>query len=296
MKKVRSINNKLTIIAGPCSINENNKKEAYQIADIKVRGKRAIAGTRVVGLKSRTSLSLDGKNMGIDYAVFMSNLKKSIEGKPSSSFEEPPSVTLARQICKDTGLIVASEIMSPLIQLPCFEDESFNNKLLVWVPSVSQLGWTAMKMALFAKRNGWLVGIKNGKWLEMEKTWEGLASYVQAHIEPNKAIMIQRGIEVPERGKFRNLPVHNSAKLLKERGFQVYFDPSHSYGPQLRDLIVQGTIDAMKLKTSDGMYVYDGVLIEAGTSVTDRDQHITHTELQEMCRRLSEFRELVAPV
>ncbi len=296
MKKTNHVNKKLVIIAGPCSVDQNNLEEVFKIAEMKVGGKRVIAGTRVVGLKSRTSFSIDGKNMGIDFAVFMRNLEKLIEGKPPSTFEEPPSVTIAKNICRDTGLIIATEIMSPLVQLPSFEDEVFKNKVLAWSPAVSQLGWPAMKMALFAKRNGWSVGIKNGKWKGMEKTWEGLASYVRAHVETDKAIMIQRGIEVPEKGKFRSLPVHESARQMKEKGFQVFFDPSHSFGPLLRDDIVKGTIDAMKLTTSDGQNVYDGVLIEVGTSVTDTEQHITLDELQEMCDALSIFRELVSPV
>jgi 3-deoxy-D-arabino-heptulosonate 7-phosphate (DAHP) synthase len=129
----------------------------------------------------------------------------------------------------------------------------------------------------------------------MEKTWEGLASYVQAHIEPHKAIMIQRGIEVPEKGKFRSLPVHESACQMKEKGFQVFFDPSHSFGPLLKDEIVQGTVNAMMLKTNSGIPIYDGVLIEVGTSVTDTDQHITITQLHELAHELSQFRDLVSP-
>ena len=295
MKNNNSANNKLSIIAGPCSVDKNNVREVYEIATIQVNGKRAIAGTRVVGLKSRTSLSIDGKNMGIDYAVFMKNVEKLIEGKTPNTFEEPPSVQLAKQICIDTGLIIATEIMSPLVQLPSFESNIFKNKLFAWSPAVSQLGWPLMKMALFAKRNGWAVGIKNGKWKGMEKTWEGLASYVQAHVEIDKAIMIQRGIETPDKGKFRSLPVHESAKQMKEKGMKVYFDPSHSFGPLLRDEIIAGTIDAMKRKTDDGKNIYDGVLIEVGTSVTDTEQHITVAELKELCKRLSEFRELVTP-
>lgn len=295
MKKITVSNNTLTIIAGPCSVDEHNLHEIYKIADIKIYNKRAIAGTRVVGLKSRTNLSLDGKNMGIDYKVFMKNLTKLIEGKSPVSFEEPPSVKIAKQICADTGLIIATEIMNPLVQLPSFEHPMFKDKLFAWTPAVSQLGWSAMNMALFAKRNGWMVGIKNGKWAGMEKTWEGLAGFVQAHIEQHKAIMIQRGIEVPEKGKFRSLPMHESARKMKELGLQVFFDPSHSYGPLLRDDIVRGTVDAMKLKTKSGLNVYDGVLIEVGTSVTDTNQHITLNELEELTHRLSEFRELVPP-
>ena len=82
---------------------------------------------------------------------------------------------------------------------------------------------------------------------------------------------------------------------MKEKGFQVFFDPSHSFGPLLKNEIVQGTIKAMKMKTNDGKNIYDGVLIEVGTSVTDTEQHITLNELQELCTQLSEFRELVSP-
>ncbi len=291
--------NQLTIIAGPCSIDSNNIHEVYKIAEMTVNSgntkKRAIAGTRVVGLKSRTNLASDGKNMGIDFPVFMKNLEKLIEGKSPSTFEEPPSVILARQVRKDTGLIIATEIMSPLVQLPSFEDPIFKNKLLAWTPAVSQLGWPAMKMALFAKKNGWSIGIKNGKWQGMEKTWAGVASYVQAHIRKEKIIMIQRGIEVPEKGDFRSLPVHNAAQQMKEMGLTVYFDPSHSFGPKLRDKIVEGTIDAAQMKNEKGEFLYDGILIEAGTSVTDTEQHVSLKELQELCSRLAEFRDLVAP-
>lgn len=152
-----------------------------------------------------------------------------------------------------------------------------------------------MNMALFAKRNGWHVGIKNGKWHSMEKTWEGLSSYVDAHVEKEKVIMIQRGVEVPEKGEFRSLPVHDSAVRMKENGMRIFFDPSHSFGPKLRDEIVDGTVEAMKMKTASGEFVYDGVLVEVGTSVTDTKQHITVSELDELCGRLAEFRSLVTP-
>lgn len=288
--------NELTIIAGPCSVDENNMHEVLEIAKIKAKGARAIAGTRVVGLKSRTALSVDGKNMGIDFPVFMRNLHRSMDGVPPKEFEEPPSVALARIIREKTSLMIATEVMNPMVQLPSFESEIFRDNVLIWSPAVSQLGWPAMNMALFAKRNGWHVGIKNGKWHSMEKTWKGLSSYVDAHVEKEKVVMIQRGVEVPEKGQFRSLPVHDSAVRMKENGMRIFFDPSHSFGPKLRDKIVDGTIDAMKMKTASGKFVYDGVLVEVGTSVTDTEQHITVSELDELCGRLAEFRLLVSPM
>lgn len=288
--------NELTIIAGPCSVDENNMHEVLEIAKIKAKGTRAIAGTRVVGLKSRTALSVDGKNMGIDFPVFMRNLHKSMDGVSPKEFEEPPSVALARTIREETGLMIATEVMNPMVQLPSFESEIFRDNVLIWSPAVSQLGWPAMNMALFAKRNGWHVGIKNGKWHSMEKTWKGLSSYVDAHVEKEKVVMIQRGVEVPEKGQFRSLPVHDSAVRMKDNGMRIFFDPSHSFGPKLRDKIVDGTVEAMKMKTASGQFVYDGVLVEVGTSVTDTEQHITVSELDELCGRLAEFRLLVPPI
>ena len=51
----------------------------------------------------------------------------------------------------------------------------------------------------------------------------------------------------------------------------------------------------MKMKISDKEYLYDGILVEAGTSVTDTLQHITLKELEYMLDELARFRDLVAP-
>jgi len=64
-RKVYMQNQKLTIIAGPCSINQDNLAEILNIADIHVTNRsgitqRAIAGLRMVGLKSRSSLKGQG--------------------------------------------------------------------------------------------------------------------------------------------------------------------------------------------------------------------------------------------
>lgn len=105
--------------------------------------------------------------------------------------------------------------------------------------------------------------------------------------------LIHRGFEVPDKGNYRAPAVHEIAKRTKKRiGRELFFDPSHSLGPEMRDQIVEGTIKAMKMKLDEENYLYDGVLIEVGTSTTDTEQHITVAEYKGMVRDLSTFRDL----
>src|ERR1700760_2780883 len=110
----------LEIIAGPCSITPEKAEQIInETAQVKTPdGKRAIYGTRVVGLKSRTALDENGSGMGIDYDVIREALNL-----PESEREKltMPSVELADKIAKETGLMISSEIMIPHIQLPFFE-------------------------------------------------------------------------------------------------------------------------------------------------------------------------------
>jgi len=160
-------------------------------------------------------------------------------------------------------------------------------------------------MGIYAERNGWFIGIKNGKWLGeisdgdvniMEKNWIGQISFATKDKQfplRDRIAMIHRGVDVAGKGKFRHLPVHDSAeKVQKMTGVKMFFDPSHSFGRFLRDQIVDQTIMAMHMKTSEGEYLYDGILIEVGTSKTDTEQHITIEELQRLCDEIIKFREL----
>ena len=302
----------LAIIAGPCSITPENTEEIInEIAPITTAdGNRAIYGTRVVGLKSRTTLNVDGKGMGIDYDV----IKKCILSSETTLRKlSLPSVEIAERIARETGLQIATEVMLPHIQLPFYERKKIlRDNLLIWNPAVDQLAWHLWEMSKYAKQNNWDLGIKNGKFLgneslnaanhpeyngqtSLEKTWAGLTSYVQ-ELEEGKLILIHRGVDVHGRGDYRNAPVHEIAKRVKATltGVKLYFDPSHSFGPKLRDHIVDGTIDAMKLKNGK-TFLYDGILIEAGTSPSDIDQHITIKELKTLAQKLSEFRKLRRP-
>lgn len=299
------------IIAGPCSVDEHNIEDIYQISRITVtnrfgRKERAIHGARVVGLKSRTTLSKDGKNMGIDFKVFMENMQILIDGKAIHQLKMLPTVRMAKTIIKETGMLVATEIMSPMIQLPVYEKHLPKEKLLIWNPAVEQLGWHILKMGAYAKRNRWFIGLKNPKWFgdetigqtTMEKTWIGLTDFTTMK-EPGldeRIILIHRGVDVHSKGDYRNLPVHQAAKRVKESTrAKLFFDPSHIHGPKLRDAIVNATIEAMKTKINDEQFLYDGILIEVGRSKTDTEQHITVKELESMCHQLAEFRTLMPP-
>jgi len=306
----------LTIIAGPCSVDNENIQEILEIAEIAIKNRsgkkqKAVAGTRIVGLKSRTDLDPTGGGMGIDYEVYQHNIKILMEGGTIADMQIMPSAILSEKIMKRTGMLIATEIMNPIIQLPSFEKRLPKGMFLPWNPSVNQLGWHIEQTALFARRNGWHVGIKNGKWIgdhlqsadhkeykgktTMEKTWSGLAKYV-GNLE-HDIVLIHRGVDVPGKGDFRNAVVHNIARRVKSAtpGAKMFFDPSHSYGPKLRSHIVGAVTEAMRMKTSEDDYLYDGVLIEVGTSKTDTEQHISVGELGELVSVLSTFRDLTPP-
>jgi hypothetical protein len=300
----------LEIIAGPCQISPENLHEIYDMADIRVAdGKggmqRAIWGARVVGLKSRTDLDKSGKGMGID---FSSLINENVLIVPDIL---PPSVQMSKDIVYDTDLLVATEVMIPHIQMPMYEQAQIPaGHLLSWNPSVDQLGWHVKEISDSARRNGWLVGLKNGKSIDtslyvandpmhsgitsLEKQWLGLASY--ARDMNGSLILIHRGVESPEKGQYRNAPVHEVAKRVKNRvpEAKLYFDPSHSLGPNLRNSIVEETIRVMQMKNGNG-FLYDGILVESGSSESDTNQHITLQELEGMVKELARFRKLRTP-
>jgi len=302
-------NKKFYIIAGPCSVDYQNIEDIYKISEIKVNTKtnkqKAVFGTRVVGLKSRTSYTISGKGMGIDFEVYQKNLEKMIKG--NLDFEIYESVKIAKKIIKDTNLLVATEVMDPFLQLFVMEKYLPQEKVLVWNPAVNQLGWPVKIMGDYCRKNKWFLGLKNPKWYgdemlgqtTMEKTWIGLVHYTQM-IDPgydNYLFLIHRGVDVYSKGDYRNLPVHQSARRVKiSTGTKLLFDPSHIHGPKLRDSIVKATVEAAKIMIDEQNYLYDGLLIEVGRSKTDTEQHITIGELDNLCQQISSFRELVEPL
>ncbi len=299
----------LEVIAGPCSINYKNLHELYNMSEIQVTDQkgnfeRALNAVRFVGLKSRTECSQADNEMGIDVAVIEQAIMH------GSLAEVPPSVLLAEKFIKETDMGIATEIMLPGIQMPFYEGRIPKGKLLAWNPSNNQLGWSVKQMASTAARNEWAIGLKNGKWLgepyskitqpndktitSMEKAWLGLSSY--ASVTNCNLAFIHRGVDIPEKGEHRSALVHEVVKRLARKIPQAgrYLDPSHSLGPKLRDDVVKETIDAMKM-TVDNDYLYTGILIEAGTSNTDTDQHISIAELKTLLEEIAKFRKLKCP-
>ena len=298
------------IFAGPDSLDDYNLEEVYKIAEMKVGAQPAIYGARTVGLKSRTKFDRDNSDegfMGYDFEAIMQNFNIFGHGGNADDLVPLPTVEMGEKLYRETGLVPSSEIMLPAIQLACIKKSFAQNPFLVWNSAVDQLGWHVRQMAGFAQEHGWMVGLKNGKWLgeeyqkaespdfdgkvSIETVWDGLIDY--ASIAP-ETILIQRGCDLPDKGEYRNLPIHYTALRTKRRhpGLQLFFDPSHSLGPKMRDQIVEKTVEAMQMKLDDEHYLYDGMLIEVGTAKCDTHQHISVDELQQLVDQLAEFREL----
>lgn len=296
----------LTIIAGPCSVNKNNIEEIEEILNIEINGNKVISGIRCVGLKSRTNYIDNSYDMGIDLEVFKYNQQLLISGKSYNEFEIMPSIELAKQLQDKYNCIIATEIMEPAIQIPLF-DKYLTGSFIPWNPAVNALGWNIQHISKYCeKRDNWLLGIKNPKNLgisvedaevknmtaPMEQVWFGLVSY--SNLPNERKILIHRGVDSEKKSNFRSELVHKTAMRVKNsvNGAKLFFDPSHSFGSRMRDEIVNGTIEVMKIKDLFGNFLYDGILIEVGTSTTDAGQHISVKELRELVNKLSEFRSI----
>lgn len=314
----------LELIAGPCSITPENTEEVIEeTANITTPdGKRAIYGTRVVGLKSRTALDLKGDGMGIDSQVMQEIIKSE---NPDPKKYKIPSVELAEKIAKETGLLVTTEIMIPHLQLPFWSAKKhLKGNVMVWNPAVEQLGWNLMELSTFARENSWHIGIKHGKFLgkdpleianhpdykgetSLEKVLLGLTTYVNN--PDGDLIIIHRGVDVPGRGEYRNALVHHIMARLKHKipHGKIYFDPTHSIGPVMRHKIVDEIMEAVQIKVGDparnashsdagGEFLYDGLLMEAGSSSpVDIGEHLTIQELKNLVKELSTFRKIREP-
>jgi 3-deoxy-D-arabino-heptulosonate 7-phosphate (DAHP) synthase len=268
----------LRIIAGPCSLSETNIEETIEIGKIP-----EVYGVRACGLKSVTS---PRDFMGIDQKAYF-------EGG------EYPSVKVAKRIISETGKRVAFEVMDT-VQLFEYQDQELDGKVFVWNPAINQLGYPLYQIAKIAAENRWEVGIKNPKWhgdeevqiggvplTNGEKNWQGNAKY--AELGGVKPVMIQRGVDITNKGSYRNIPNHQGSVRMKKLGYEVWLDPSHICGQLRRDSIVAETLNALTAKI-DGAYLYSGILIEAGHSDTDSFQHVSVEELKGLIESAKKIR------
>ena len=69
----------------------------------------------------------------------------------------------------------------------------------------------------------------------------------------------------------------------------IFFDPRQVCGQKLRNQIVDKTLEALQLKLDEDRYLYNGILIEAGTSTTDTEQHITIKKLSNLIDEISKL-------
>jgi len=305
----------LRIIAGPCSIDHYNINQILEIASMEITNQhgarqKAVTGTRAVGMKSRTNLNPDTEWIGCDYPQVRANLERIADGKSIHDLTPHPSTEMTRRILEETHLSIATEVIIPSIQLAVLHQAVQHldtaGRIMVWNPSVNQLGGQVIELLEYAKKNQWKIGLKNGKWLgeeydlvenpdfdgmtSMEKTWQGLHSYAQGAQE---VVMIHRGCDIPDKNDYRNIAVHQTAARVKQRtNSPMMYDPSHIHGAKLRDSIVQKTIEAMHIKMQSGQYLYDGILVEVGTAKSDTAQHLTLEELHTLCQRIAEFRDI----
>lgn len=296
----------LEIVAWACSIDTNNLREAIRIATKEINGAHPYMAVRAVWVKSRTGPTSSKDGGWIDADMLRANQRlyaqrwiQSIELHPH------PSVEMMKKILRETPAWVATEIVDPFVQTIVManhfaEDKIWANRVMVWNPAVLQIGHPVEYMAQMAENFGWHVWIKNCKEQDPgTKKWSGMLEYANSGmswvgLQNRKIMAIHRGYDIEGKWEHRNQPIHDHVVLLRKKypGLRVYFDPSHIYGPKMRESIVENTIAAMKMTMPDkeSEYLYDGLLVEAWTSTTDTEQHITLDELFDMTSRLADIR------
>lgn len=309
------------IAAGPCSASPENEHVIWELAR-----QNNVAAVRVVGLKSRTAMTPDAF-MGWDAGASLNNMQTLADNLQAiqngnlaeiKPMEIPDSITLARKIAEDTGVLVATETMDASLQIPLYNEHMPSGSMVFWTPSINGIGWLPYAIQAQIGQNGHGIGIKNVKVggdnslsdlqnnadldSELAKTWSGQAAYARS-VNPNNVVLIHRGISVAGKGKFRNAPVHAAAQKVKvDTNLPMLYDPSHIHGPKSRDNIVQDTIEAMQMtyldtSTSREIFLYNGMLLEVvddpSNVQTDSGQHITLEEMHQIQKEVSRHRNLV---
>ncbi len=312
----------IAVIAGPCSVSGPHNLEIYE-AQLNFFQQFAgqLTGIRVVGYKSRTSpdtdhilntlqqldnhtllhlaeidpeLNATAKNYyGLDVCEILVTQRLFLEGVGMGSDQLPdlPSVLLAKSLQDQYAqLLIATEVIEPMIQMPQLKKHLKPGSVLVWTPSSDALGASkSMYRQLPLAHN--VLAIKNPKWLgihpdnvteENVMALPGVKAMIGCMQWANSKTLIHRGFELEEKDGHRAKPVHSVFSKLKRLNpdLNLIFDPSHSLGPSRRDQIVDESIRAI---VDHG---YHGLLIEASTATTDINQHISTDEMLVIMNRL----------
>lgn len=297
----------LEIVTGPCSIDNKNFREVLEIWQKQINGQIPFTGVRVVGVKSRTAPTKSKDGGWIDADMLVANQRLFAQRwMQSLSLHAHPSIEMMEKVLQETPVGVATEIVDPYIQSMVmanhfWEKNIWPNRVMVWNPAVLQIGHPVQFMAQMAENFGWHVGIKNCKEQDPGvKKWSWMVEYAgewmsSVWLQNRRIIAIHRGYDLESKWTHRNQPVHGNAVEMKKKfpWLRMYFDPSHTFWSDMRSSIVEETIKAMQMKVPEtDIYLYDWMLIEAGTSTTDTKQHITLDELFDMTTRLADIRKI----
>lgn len=321
----------MRIVHGPCQTSTRREVDYLKdSATATVTNQNGISVPVAYGLrfcveKSRTNLSPDRSGMGVVYEQWERYSKQLIHATLHGGVMPPIPVTeaalWAEEIQAQSGITLAMEIMD-WVHASLFVGHIQPGLGMLWTPSVMNLGEPAQMEAEVAGENNWIFGIKNGKWYprtlpnkdgevkvtSLEKTQAGMGTYAVGvtHL-PKELVLIQRGMDVPEKGLHRNLHDHQSARLAKQlledllekQGIHVpvacAFDPSHVKGGELIHEIVPSAIEASTLLDLKGKPLYNMLLIESmekGGEIpkSDADQHITGDDVQLLATAIAQLR------
>jgi len=325
------------IITGPCQTSSRQHVDyGLDLASLKVtnpdgRVVNAISGLRHCEMKSRTKLNPSREGMGLDYHDWeMYSIALMNAALKGDKLPQPPVTQGAKWAEEIQGkvpdMMLAMETMD-WVHASLFAGHIQPGLGLLWLPSVMQLGEPASMIAKVASDNRWGFGAKNGKWSErklpydtdnmtatnLEDTAVGLLGSFALGVAGIKTVLpevvfIERGMAVPEKGDWRNLPDHQSARIVKsllQKEVDTYegkkprvtiaYDPSHANGPGRREKIVDDAVyAATEITDSSGDLLYDMILVESAPPdhlpPSDTKQQISGEEISEMVSRIAKKR------
>ena len=326
----------IKIITGPCQTSDRwgvdylKSLATMQVTNPNGVQIQAIAGGRLCTIKSRTELNptdRERSGMGIDFSVWEEFSKQVIQAIKNS--EKPPPLPITR------GGQWAEEIQNNTGGMPlAFEAMDWMHAMLMmghmlpgtgtaWSPSVLTLGHSIQTLSEVVGDRGGTLGIKGPKFYPaalprciedgptlMEATWVGLGMYALGATQiPKEILLIERGRDVPNKGNWRNIPDHNSARLAKQMlqrkvndaglssqtQISMAYDPSHTNGPKRVEFIVEDSINAAGQMDLNGEPLYEVILVEskekkAPAPLSDAGQHISGEQIQDIIDGIARFR------